>query len=244
MLVLSLLVLSAFSVSACELTVRYERFSAYKPGGDIARWHGLDVDFAKALLDKAQCQFSFVELPWGRAIGSLKAGLIDLVLSVSKTPEREPYYHFIGPQRTETIVLAMNKANIYPIEKLDDLLSLPLPVAVHRGAYYGEEFTQLLKKNANQFITVVDNQTKLELLARNKISGFLEEKGNLYYQQHFNPNFAHIHIDDFVVNSEDVYFAFSKRSLNEVQIRNIQQAFQSNEYQDQQSIILSKYGLE
>ena len=79
---------------------------------------------------------------------------------------------------------------------------------------------------------------------RNKISGFLEEKGNLYYQQHFNANFAHIHIDDFVVNSENLYFDFSKRSLNEVQIRNIQQAFQSNEYQNKQSIILSKYGLE
>ena len=74
-------------------------------------------------------------------------------------------------------------------------------MAVHRGAYYGETFEKLLQSNPKHFITVVDNKTKLDLLAHKKISGFLEEKGNLIYQKTFNPSFSHIYIDDFVINS-------------------------------------------
>ncbi|WP_052140868.1 substrate-binding periplasmic protein [Pseudoalteromonas piratica] len=228
----------------CEITIRYERYGVENQAGEPARWHGLDVDFAKALLANTDCSYRFVELPWARALGGLKAGLIDLMLSVSKTAEREKYFYFIGPQRQETIVLAMNRENAFTINSLEDLLSLPAPVAVHRGAYYGETFEKLLQSNPEHFITVVDNKTKLDLLAHKKISGFLEEKGNLIYQKTFNPSFSHIYIDDFVINSTDVYYAFSKRSLNQAQLEQFERIFRSSEYQTKQHKILAKYGLE
>ncbi len=233
-----------FSAISCELTIRYERFGAVKSVDEHAELHGLDVDFAKTLLAQTECSYRFVELPWARALGGLKAGRIDLMLSVSKTTEREKYYYFLGPQRKETIVLAMNKANIYPISRLEDLIYLPAPVAVHRGAYYGEAFEEVLKKHPDRFITVVDNKTKLDLLAHKKISGFLEEKGNLAYQKKFNPSFSHIYIDDFVVNSMDVYYAFSKRSLSESQFQQFEQIFKTTGYQKEKRKILAKYGLE
>jgi polar amino acid transport system substrate-binding protein len=35
-------------------------------------WHGMDVDFAKALLEQADCKYRFVDMAWGRAIDLLK----------------------------------------------------------------------------------------------------------------------------------------------------------------------------
>lgn len=234
----------AFSAVSCELTIRYERFGNVKSIDEHADLHGLDVDFAKALLAQTECSYRFVELPWARALGGLKAGLIDFMLSVSKTSEREKYYYFLGPQRKETIVLAMNQNSVYPINSFEDLLNLPAPVAVHRGAFYGEAFEKIIKQYPERFITVVDNNTKLDLLARKKISGFLEEKGNLSYQKQFNPSFSHIYIDDFVVNSTDVFYAFSKRTISETQFQQFESIFKSTEYQNKQRKILEKYGLE
>lgn len=233
-----------FSTVSCELTIRYERFGEVKSRAEHADLHGLDVDFAKTLLAQTDCSYRFVELPWARALGGLKAGLIDLMLSVSKTTEREKYYYFLGPQRKETIVLAMNQDNVHSINSLEDLLNLPAPVAVHRGAFYGDEFEKILKQYPERFITVVDNNTKLDLLARKKISGFLEEKGNLAYQKQYNPSFSHIYIDDFVVNSTDVFYAFSKRTISETQFQQFEGIFKSSKYQNEQRKILAKYGLE
>ena len=228
----------------CELSVRFERFSVDSKNAHLPRWHGLDADFAKLLLDSAECRYQFMDLPWARAMDSLKAGALGLMLSVSKTTEREQYFYFIGPQRIETIVLAMDKDNVYDIKQLSDLVNLPKPIAVHRTAYYGDAFQALLDNHPEHFITVVDNAVKLELLARNKISGFLEEKGNLIYQHQMNPKFAHIYIDDFVINSDPVYFAFSRKALSQIQLDKIKRVFQSSDYQNAHLRLLQKYGLE
>ncbi|WP_194710101.1 substrate-binding periplasmic protein [Pseudoalteromonas sp. S16_S37] len=235
------------TLNNCELIVRFENYSAQSLQDEQMRWHGLDVDFAKALLDEAGCSYRFVSIPWGRALKMLELGEIDLMLSVSKTAQRMRFAYFIGPQREENIVFATNATRPFFIESLEALFSLPKPVAIQRGAYYGEAFEARMKKEIDseeKFIYVPDNQLKLNLLRHGRISGFLEEKYNIVYQRQYNPDFIEIEIAPFIVNVEPVYIALSKQSVSRPIIDKLLIAFERLNDAGKFEQILKKYKLD
>ncbi|BBN80276.1 ABC transporter substrate-binding protein [Pseudoalteromonas sp. A25] len=231
----------------CELIVRFENYSAQSLQDEQMRWHGLDVDFAKALLDEAGCGYRFISIPWGRALKMLEMGEIDLMLSVSKTAQRMRFAYFIGPQREENIVFAFNAQRPFYVQSLEELFSLPRPVAIQRGAYYGEAFEARMKQESDsedKFIYVPDNQLKLNLLRHGRISGFLEEKYNIVYQREYNPDFVEIDIAPFVVNVEPVYIALSKQSVSKSVIDKLTRAFKRLNESGKFEQILKKYKLD
>ncbi|WP_227008455.1 substrate-binding periplasmic protein [Pseudoalteromonas luteoviolacea] len=231
----------------CEMVVRFENYAAQSRLDEEKGWHGMDVDFAKALLDEAGCEYKFVSIPWGRSLKMLETGDIDLVLSVTKTLERQDYAYFIGPQRMETIVFAMNAQRRYEVETMEDLFSLPVPVAIQQGAFYGTQFTdryKQLKKNETQFIFVPDNQTKLSLLKHGRIAGFLEEKFNIVFQSDNHPDFMTIEVAPLVINESPVYFAFSKRRTSTERLERLNQAYQNLQKTGRFKGILKKYQLQ
>lgn len=245
--VLSLIcLLGSFFISACELTVRFEQYGLQAQKDRELGWHGLDVDFAKALLTKAGCSYRFVSAPWGRAIKMLEAGELDLVLSVSDTPARREFAYLIGPQRQETIVFAQHKDAFLHIETMADLLQLEQPIAIQRGAFYGHAFVETmesLQDPEQQFIYVADNDLKINLLQHNRISGFFEEKHNLLFQIEHNPAFEAVAIHPFIVNREPVYYAFSKKSVSQDEIQRLENAFHVLKNSGELKAILSKYKL-
>ncbi|KZN42196.1 MULTISPECIES: substrate-binding periplasmic protein [Pseudoalteromonas] len=229
------------------MTVRFENYAAQSRLDEEKGWHGMDVDFAKALLDEAGCSYKFVSIPWGRSLKMLEAGNIDLVLSVTQTEERTKFAHFVGPQRMETIVFAMNAERLFDVETMEDLFSLPVPVAIQQGAFYGPRFTQRYEKQLNkgtQFIFVPDNQTKLSLLKHGRIAGFLEEKFNIIFQSTNHPDFMTIKIAPLIINQSPVYYAFSKKSVSEKQLKQLTEAFSSLNKSGRLSEILKKYQLD
>ncbi|TMN70854.1 transporter substrate-binding domain-containing protein, partial [Pseudoalteromonas maricaloris] len=83
--------------------------------------------------DEAGCDYQFINVPWGRALKMLAEGKLDMMLSVTRTSEREQFAYFIGPQRMETIVFAMNRSRPFTVNSLTDLFALPVPVAIQKG---------------------------------------------------------------------------------------------------------------
>ncbi|WP_234401216.1 substrate-binding periplasmic protein [Pseudoalteromonas sp. T1lg23B] len=247
---LSLLLLSCVlnaSTPHCEFIVRFENYSAQSQQDAQMRWHGLDVDFAKSLLQEMDCGYRFVSVPWGRALKMLELGEIDLMLSVSKTAQRMRFAYFIGPQRMENIVFATNTKRPFYVQSLEQLFSLAMPVAIQRGAYYGEAFEKRMKQEVDsedKFTYVPDNQRKLHLLRHGRISGFLEEKYNIIYQVQHNPDFIEIEIAPLVVNSEPVYIAVSKESVSRAQIEQLKEAFERLRSSGKLAQILKKYKLD
>ncbi|RXF03661.1 transporter substrate-binding domain-containing protein [Pseudoalteromonas sp. PS5] len=233
-------------IMACELVVRFENYAAQSKLDEDLVWHGMDVDFAKALLDEVGCRYRFVSIPWGRALKLLEEGEIDLILSVTKTPLREQYAYFIGPQRMETIVFAMNAHAPYQLDSLESLFHLSKPIAIQRNAYYGEAFTQRLKQrkdNETQFIFVPDNQVKLNLLKKGRIAGFLEEKFNILYQSQNNPDFEMFTINSLIINEDPVYFAFSKKRTSIERLQRLTQAFERLKRSGKLNQITEKYSV-
>ncbi|SFC71885.1 substrate-binding periplasmic protein [Pseudoalteromonas denitrificans] len=228
---------------ACDLTVRYEHFSPDQKSKKL-QWYGMDVDLAKTLLDKTGCRYRFVDIPWGRAITLLKKGEIDMMLGVSKVSNRSQFSHFIGPYRQETIVLATLAAEAFFIEEIDELKKLDKPIAIQRGAFYGDEFETLLASDPYSdihFVNIPSYDVKLYLLRNKRISGFFEEKSNVIFQAKHNPDFKDIVVNPFIIHSNPVYFAFSKSTVNDALIDKLRKSFYALKSEKMFETILKKY---
>lgn len=213
---LILLAFFTLKTSACELTVRLEEYSAQSRLLN-GKWHGIDVALATALLTDSGCSFKFIVLPWGRALKMLEQGGIDMMLSVSKTNEREQFAHFIGPERIETIVFA-GIGQSSSINTLEQLLLLEKPIALQRGAFYGEAFTKLiysLEQPAKHFIYTTNNRSKADLIKTKRVSGFLEARLNIEFELANSDELDDVIIHPVIINRAPVYYAFSKSSINE-----------------------------
>lgn len=241
---LLILFLSSCSLFACDLTVRLEEYSAQSQIKHN-KWQGLDVELTQLLLDEAKCRYTFEALPWGRSLKLLADGQIDMMLTVSKTPERTAYAHFIGPQRQETLVFASKQMN-NEVSSFDKLFALPLPFAVQRGAFYGEAFEHALNRDPSrkqQVIFVTDNQSKVALLKSNRISGYLEAKLNIIFEMEHVDELADLQIHPLVVNQAPVYYAFSKKSVSKRTLIKLSEAYYRLKKQNKFKKLLAKYQL-
>lgn len=233
--------------SDCHLVVRFENFARYSSQVDVLSWHGLDVDFAKALLEEAKCSYKFVSLPWGRSIKMLETGEIAMMLSMSPTKQRERFAYFIGPQRNETIVFVTHKSRPYILKSYQDLLTLPAPVAIHRDAVYGPEVDSLLKNTLNveeRFTFVTNNKLRVSMLKHGRISGFFAEKYNMLYQSENNPDYMQVEINPFIINREPVYIALSKQSVSPKIKQRLEVALMQLKHSGKIQNILKKYKLD
>lgn len=249
-LVLSLNVQAKMGLQAqseCELVVRFENFARYSNQADTLSWHGLDVDFAKALLEEANCRYKFVSLPWGRSIKMLESGEIGMMLSMSPTKQRERFAYFIGPQRNETIVFVTHKSRPYLLNSYQDLLTLPAPIAIHRDAVYGADIDALLKNTPNveeRFTVITNNKLRISMLKHGRISGFFAEKYNMLYQAENNPDYMQVEINPFVINQEPVYIALSKQSVSPKIKDRLEEALERLKQTGKIQKILKKYKLD
>ena len=233
----------SFNSLSCELSVRLESYDPETHKTQNNTWHGVDIDVTQALLQKAQCEFSIVEISWARSLIMLAEGQIDLMINVSKTPAREKSFYFIGPVRQEVIVLATADNAQLSLNETTDILKLKKPIAIQRNAYYGETIKNLLKhkKYQKHFIHVTNNKTKLKLLKRGRISGFLEAKRNIINGVNSSDDFDGIWYQPFVFHNNPIYFALSKKSISVVMKDKIENAFQALLEQGKLSNIKARY---
>ncbi|MFT4928145.1 MAG: polar amino acid transport system substrate-binding protein [Phenylobacterium sp.] len=230
----------------CKLVVRFELYPPQAFFDENQQWQGMDVDFAKALLNQAGCEYQFVKTPWGRGMAMLEKGEIDMMLSVSKYPEREKFAWFIGPQRQESIVLVSSASN--PITA--DILYQPRrwgePVAIQQGAYYGDKFAMMMANDTrlnNHFIVIPDNNTKLTLLNKGRVRGVLDENWNIHYQIKHNPMFNDIKVHSVEVHRNPVYFALSRASVTPQLVAKLNKALAVLQSNGTFTAIMDKYEL-
>jgi polar amino acid transport system substrate-binding protein len=216
-----------FNSYSCQLDVRLEQFSPESKRNKSNNWFGIDVELTQMLLDEAQCSYNVLEVSWGRALIMLTDGELDLILNVSKTRKREEDFYFIGPIRHETVVFATYQHFNYNLKTITDIVNLDKPIAIQRNAYYGKVIQQLLEQEDYQesFVHVANNETKLRLLKRGRISGFLEAKRNIIHGIKNDNSYEGVWFPDVVINQTPVYFALSKKSINEELKQKISESF-------------------
>ena len=78
----------SLQANACEMKVRVQAYPPFAMQDPHGGWYGLDLDYAKVLLKQLNCDIKVIDAPWGRGLEMLKTGDIDLMVNVTKNPER------------------------------------------------------------------------------------------------------------------------------------------------------------
>ena len=229
-----ILLLNCNSSFGCELVIRFVQYPPLSYLDENKQWRGMDIEIVQELLKRVDCSYKLTSLTWVRAIDSLKKGNIDLMSNVSKLPKRKAFAYFIGPTRNEQIVLVSLKSAPVTIKNLREFNTLGKPIAIQRGAYYGDTFADILAKTPNSkahYLTIPINAVKFSLMLRSRISGFIEEKVNVVHKLKTIPEFNKLSLHFETLHNNPVYFALSRNSITPALFAKMEKAF-ANMQQD------------
>ena len=208
---------AATQQSACQLSVRVESEQQSTAAGSHNATATSRQSYAllEALLAKAGCQLKKLSLPAGRAVKMLEDGSVAIMVGMSETPERAQYSYFIGPHHTERMVVVGRRDLQHKVSNVFQLLRQPGLISVTEGAYYGPQWQRLLQDPLLQrrLFYASGNQQKLAMLASSRVMATLEDEAIIdELLQH--PDLAQRYVKLFVVHQNPVYFAVSRKAVN------------------------------
>lgn len=217
------------NAKSCKLTVQVVEYPPLATKQDNGDWSGLNFDYLDALFKEARCRYQVVEAPHARGIKLIEDGMIDMALNLSRTAEREKHFHFIGPQRIETIKLAA-KSSMYPkITSWAQFDDLDARLIWQIGAFYGDKIEQKIQQNLtlkHKMLYSADNVAMVDTVNKGGADGFFLLVDFFNYQKANNPAYANIELHPITINSNDVFFGFSKKSVNSDMLQRFQGAYQ------------------
>jgi len=200
------------------------------------QWTGLDVQLAEAVIKEAGYQPEYHELPWSRALAYLQDGRIDMMMNVTRTPDREEFMHFIGPERVSKRVMVVRREHLnLPITGLDDLPKaaerIRIPFGIQQDAKYSEAFDTRYRQDpefARHFEPVPQGALLPKKTSAGRNLGFFEDENYVAWQARSNPEFQDLVIHAFVLSSDPVYFGVSKH-VDAASLKKLDAAFQKLE---------------
>ena len=174
---------------------------------------GIGPDIINLIYKDSGKSVNYLNFPWKRALKQLERGDLDVIIGVYKTPERSKFFVFTEqPFYEDKIVLYTNASNprnwdgkIYSLRKMR--------IAIVDGWSYGVKTDSELKNintlNTKSALKCLDVSSKRRvdfcLMNYRDASGEIKKSNikNLIQSKH-------------VLDTAGVYFAFSKKHLNEV----------------------------
>lgn len=193
-----------------------------------AQCRGLNVDLLHVLLTEAKITPVYLTMPWKRALEQLKKGDVDLVMNLSMTEERKQAIHFIGPVRSETIVVVVPKAADYSIASFDDFKRIRGKFVIRNGSYYGKAFHDKLDGDADfaaKFDARVKGGASPEIIQKERLAGYFSDEvsfADLLRQKPYLTDTLKLH--GFVINRDYVYVGVNKH-LPPAMIKRLEEAY-------------------
>ena len=242
------LALSTSCLAADKVRIRVTEFAPNYFQQD-GHWRGLDVELAEAVVRESGLEPEFSDLPWSRALASMQGGEVHLMMNLTRTPDREVFMQFFGPERMSTRVLVVRRKHLdLRIESLDDLVAAARKTGqlfgIQRDAKYSEEFDARLKADpqfVQAFEYVVKGAVMGKMLAGGHTLGFFEDENYVAYQLKNNPDFKDLAIHPFVLASDPVFFGVSRR-FDPANAKRLEEAFARLERNGSLTKIRARWG--
>ena len=217
---LSVSLLAAPTERECHLKVGWEEWFPlfYKQDG---RLQGPEYELLRELAQKAECQLTFLEMPWKRQLKDLEKADLDLLYAVSRTPEREVFARFSHSYRTEKMFMVARTSAVHaPAVSVSLRRWLVTPndagrekiLGLIQGYYYGDALSSIIADPAikSHLLDVRVNQQLQELLLNNRIDGYMVEASVAHAQLQANgPQLQLLAIEEH--QPEPMFLMFSKR---------------------------------
>lgn len=222
LLVLSLLFGNRYALATDKdaLKIRVGDFFPNSYKDENGRWQGIDIELVTALMERADLEYTIVNIPWSRALLQARHGEIDIVVNTNITRERSDYLYWIGPERyTQFNLIVQTKHKELPITNLDDLVrachQYNKRFGYQQDVKYGEEFKRRLETD-REFANCMESTTKPlndDKVLHERLLGYFDEPLDVMYEKRLNPDYG-LFVHPFVVIREPVFFAISKSGVD------------------------------
>ena len=216
-------------IAECELRVRV---ADYPPQYYIedGQWKGMGIELVEVLLNEAGCKPVYQIQPWKRAIKSLEVGMLDIVMNLSVTDERKEFMHFIGPQRDESMILAVADNFDFKITSLEDIKKLPGEIGIQRGGFYGDTFKTKYESDITfkqKFYEVTNANQLIKMFQKKRLVGLIIDRYEFFQKVKTDKNFKGLKAHPFFINQDFIYFGLSKKTVSADTFERLQQAYKN-----------------
>ncbi|WP_186441082.1 substrate-binding periplasmic protein [Desulfamplus magnetovallimortis] len=139
-------------------------YMIYSEEDDDSQIHGIDIDIVKEIANQMNLEVKFLRCPWARCLERMEAGIVDILSSAFKKPEREVFMNYFQQPYLEKLPIAfyLKKGKGTIIKNYQDIYALR-EIGVLRGASYFEQFDTDTK--INKYAVTSQKQLLLMLLA-------------------------------------------------------------------------------
>ncbi len=174
--------------------------------------HGINKDVVTELFNRVKLDYKIEVLPRARISSMLEEGSLQIAISTIENPERAEYLYFVPYFSEKNDVLVRSDTDI---STEDELLSRrDIKVGIVRGYYYGEHYTELIKKleDRKMIVQAKDTEHLYEMLEEDWIQvTFNNASSYLFYFDFYN--IKDINIYDWAPEEEPLVrnLVFSKK---------------------------------
>ncbi|HLO92973.1 MAG TPA: transporter substrate-binding domain-containing protein [Burkholderiaceae bacterium] len=138
LLCLWLLCCGANAQAQQRLILTTEEYPPFNMSDAQGRVTGVATDIVRSLLDAAGIEYEITLYPWARAIAMARTQVNTCVFSMSRTPEREELYRWIGPLVSNEWTLFARSGSSRP-GHLEELQNMRI------GSYQGDAIVSYLQ---------------------------------------------------------------------------------------------------
>lgn len=208
LVVLSTIAPKVFAKSEKILTFVYEDYPPYEYSTDKGL-DGISASKVRSICKAIGYTPRFVFAPWSRALSLVKSGEVDGIFSLNRTSEREGYMSFTDvPVAWSEERLFSLRNKVKPIESFEQIKAKS--VGVVTDYTYGKTFDELaipkkISARGNKNLITRLNKEWIDVIVMNRIVFD-------YYVKKLKIDPLRFQMHPLVVNAEDLYMAFSKKS--------------------------------
>jgi polar amino acid transport system substrate-binding protein len=236
---------SAMAAGSCDATIKvgYTDWPPFQIPQKDGPPKGIDIDIHRALEEIHGCEIKFKKEPWKRTLRGLKKGSTDVANTANKSPEREKYGNFSASYLPYKAVLFQQAGDDRSFESLTDFLDKGNKLSIVIGYDYGDKTNKIVKmdKYADQINEVKNPKLSVRLVAAGRVDGTIGNRYTLGYTARENNVVSKIRATDTIIQSEPVFFMFSKKSVSQDVIDHFNTAIKKLKDQGRIQEIVNKY---
>jgi len=229
----------------CHLRAGLDQWAPYQYRDTENRPAGLDVELLQLYARLAGCRIEFQSSPWSRQLRELKHGQLDLLPGASETPDRRRFAYFSRPYRKETMRLFMTEraSAKYRFHSFQEMVPARFRLGVTLGYYYGDDFSAAMRDPAfhSLVVEVPDMSQNFRMLDAGHVDGAIADVlVGAYWIRKLNLQ-GRVAMDPMVVNSDNVYMMFSRKTVTPALVRRFNRAIQAATESGAVARILARY---
>jgi polar amino acid transport system substrate-binding protein len=198
---------------AAQLTLVTEDYPPDNYAGSDGVPTGISTDIVREMMKRSGIGFDIRIVPWARAIAMARTQVNTCVFSMSRTPERESQYLWIGPLVTNDWVLfARNAAPPHPTARP---ASIEAVKNARIGSYQGDAIVTWLEARGYQVDVAPSDDDNPKKLLADRIDYWAT--GKLIGQYRLKQQQLETRIEAVLTfNRTEMYLACQKRTANDV----------------------------